>query len=54
MQVVCLTIALAEITMCLAICLRELFVAYYNPIPKFDDSDKNINQISFLKTRSIL
>jgi len=31
------------------ICIRELYLNYYNPIPKFEnDNDKRIDEIEFI------
>lgn len=54
MEIIIFLVALAIVIIpSIAICVRELLIIYYNPIPKFDDMDKSINEIVFTKTRSI-
>lgn len=33
--------------------VRELYINYYNPLPKFENGDKRLDQIHFVKTRKI-
>ncbi len=33
---------------------RELSINYYNPLPKFENGDKRINDIDFIKTRCVV
>lgn len=32
---------------------RELYIKYYNPLPKFENGDKRIDDIRIIKTRKI-
>lgn len=34
--------------------LKELSINYYNPLPKFENGDKLINNIDFIKTRCVV
>lgn len=45
---------MALVAVCLGICVREVLIVYYNPIPKFDDGDGDEHRsIPFVKTRRI-
>lgn len=33
--------------------IRDLYTHYYNPLPKFENGDKRIDEIHFIKTRKI-
>lgn len=42
------------IAACLGICVREVLIAYYNPIPRFDDGDGDeYRSVPFVRTRRI-
>lgn len=48
-----LLFALAIVTISIVICIREIYIIYYNPSPKFNDVEKDINDVQFVKTRTI-
>lgn len=53
MELLTLVISLTLITITAVICIREMYINYYNPIPKFNDSEKDLSKIPFIKTRII-
>lgn len=53
MSHIALLFSITQIVMSAWICIREIYISYYNPIPKFDDTEINIEEITFIKTRSI-
>ena len=47
-------ISMIFVAICFWICIREAMIAYYNPIPKFDDGDGDeYRPVPFAKTRRI-
>lgn len=53
MESLFLGLSLINIIITFIICVRELYINYYNPLPKFDDYDKSLNEIAFIKSRKI-
>ena len=54
MEVLFLIFPISLIVLTLIICIRELRLNHFNPIPKFDDKiEKSINTIEFVKCRCI-
>ena len=53
-SIIAFMVGMALVAVCLGICVREVLIVYYNPIPKFDDGDGDeYNHVSFVKTRRI-
>lgn len=53
MEILFFGISLALIIGSFIIIVRELLVRYYNPLPKFENGDKRIDDIRLFKTRKI-
>lgn len=53
MFILTLGISLALIVGSFIIIIRELYIRYYNPMPKFKNGDKRIDEIPLVKTRKI-
>ncbi len=52
-EFILLGIALMLIGFVLIICIRELYINHYNPLPKFQNGDRRLDDIEFIKTRTI-
>ena len=53
MEVLFLIFSVSLIGVSLIICIRELYLNYFNPIPKLDNKiEKSINKVKFVKLKS--
>ncbi len=53
MENLLLCVSLLLIVGSVVISVRELCINYYNPLPKFANGDKRLDQIRLVKTRKI-
>ena len=54
MEVLFLIFSVSLIGVSLIICIRELYLNYFNPIPKLDNKiEKSINKVKFVKLKSL-
>lgn len=53
MEFLLLLISIVLIVVVAVLCIRELYINHYNPLPKFENGDKRLDQIKFVKTRKI-
>lgn len=37
----------------IVICIREFFIQFYNPLPRFANGDKYLSEIEIIKTRDM-
>ena len=52
MEVLFLIFSVSLIGVSLIICIRELYLNYFNPIPKLDNKiEKSINKVKFVKCK---